>query len=301
MKQYRIKDEEIRINIKKNLKEFYESHSHYGATNYSILIGQYGTNGHEVRDPTRFMVMYEGQLKKIVSMIPLGRDILDVGAGDGVLAGLLLKDAKTLTALDISIKRIKRCAETYGNGRFIVGDAEELPFKRESFDCIVASELIEHLIEPERFLLSSHHVLKKGGTLIISTPSALFYENNLIEILKDQHLHTFSLRKLKRLLKKMGFKFIDVIGIGFKLRVRIPKPLAVLPRIFYAIITRARPKRGFIAPVSVEWNLVSNRFLNKLYIKNKAIYKKVFRFLSIIGDEFPSLASQVVIRAERSL
>lgn len=284
--------------LKKRLKEFYESHSQHGADK-STLLGEYGTNGHDVRDPTRFMVMYEGQLKEIVLMIPTGQDILDVGAGDGVLAGLLLKDAKTLTAMDVSMKRIKRCAETCGNGHFIVGDAEELPFKGESFDLIIASELIEHLIEPERFLLSSYHVLKRGGTLIISTPSALFYENNLSEVLKEQHLHTFSPMKLRLLLKKTGFKPIETKGIGFKLGVRIPKLLGVLPRIFYAIITRRRPKRGFIAPVSVEWNLVSNRLLNRLYIKNNPIYRKIFRFLSLIGDRFPSLASQVIVKAER--
>ena len=285
--------------LKKRLKEFYESHSLYGADT-AILIGQYGTDGHEVKDPTRFMVMYEGQLKKMVSMIPPGRDILDVGAGDATLTGLLLKDAKTLTALDISLKRIKKCAERYRDGRFIVADAEALPFKRDSFDCILASELIEHLIEPERFLLSSHRALKKGGILIISTPSALFYENNLREILKDQHLHTFSPGRLKSLLKSSGFKPLETIGLGFKLRLKIPEPLSVLPRLLYGIIKGKRPKRGFIAPVSVEWNLVSNRLLNRLYFKNKPLFKKIFRLLSLIGYMLPFLSSQIIIKAERS-
>jgi SAM-dependent methyltransferase len=284
--------------LKKRLKEFYEFHSQHGADK-STLLGEYGTNGHDVRDSTRFMVMYEGQLKEIVSMIPTGQDILDVGAGDGVLAGLLLKDAKTLTAMDISMKRIKRCAETCGNGHFIVGDAEELPFRKGIFDCIVASEIIEHLIEPERFLISSHHVLKRGGILIISTPSALFYENNLKEILKDQHLHTFSPGRLKRLLKSSGFKPLQTVGLGFKLRLKIPEPLSLLPRLLYAIILRKRPKRGFIAPVSVEWNLVSNRLLNRLYFKNKPVFKKIFRSLNLIGNMLPPLSSQIIIKAEK--
>lgn len=288
----------LKPDIKKNLKEFYESHGHYGEVT-SMLFDQYGTDGHDVKDPTRFMVMYEGQLKEIMMMIPPGQDILDVGTGEGLLAGLLLKDAKTLTALDISMKRIKRCCELYRNGYFIIGDAEELPFRGDRFDYVVGSELIEHLIEPERFLMSSHYVLRDGGTLIISTPSALFYEDNLSQIFKDHHLHTFSPRRLKRLLKKTGFKSVGIRGIGFKLRVRIPKILAVLPRIFYVIITRRRPKRGFIAPVSVEWNLATSRFLNKLYIKNEAIHRKIFRLLNFIGKKFPSLASQVIIRVEK--
>jgi len=284
--------------IKKRLREFYESNSHYGADT-SILIGQYGTDGHEAKDPTRFMIMYEGQLREMVSMIPPGRDILDAGTGDGVHLGLL-KDTRTLTAMDISLKRLKKCAERYRNCRFIVGDAEALPFKGESFDCILASELIEHLIEPERFLLSSYSVLKKGGILIISTPSALFYENNLTEIFKDQHLHTFSPWRLKRLLKSSGFKPLQTIGLGFKLRLKIPEPLSLLPRLLYAIIKGRRPKRGFHAPVSVEWNLVSNKSLNRLYFKNKLLFKKIFSLLNLIGNVLPSLSSQIIIKAERS-
>jgi len=298
MKQNKIKDEEIRINIKKDLKDFYESYGRYGEDT-TILFDQYGTDGLEIKYPLRFMIMYEGQLKTIKSMVNPGQDILDVGAGGGLLAKILLKDAKTLTALDISLKRIKRCAERCKSGYFIVSDAEELPFKKENFNCIIASELIEHLIEPEKFLRSAYKVLKKGGTLIISTPSGLFYENNLDEILKDQHLHTFSPKRLKSLLKKAGFKPTAIRGMGFKLRIKLPKLLGVLPRIFYAIITRKRPKRGFISPVSLEWNLALNSFMNRLYIKDKPISRKLCKFFCHIGDIFPSIASQVIVRAER--
>jgi SAM-dependent methyltransferase len=285
-------------NIKKELKEFYECHGSYGEDT-TLLFNQYGTDGHEVRYPLRFMIMYEGQLKTIKSLVNTGQDILDVGAGDGLLAETLLKDAKTLTALDISLKRIKRCAERCKNDYFIVADAEVLPFKQESFDCIVASELIEHLIYPEKFLRSAYNALKKGGTLIISTPPGLFCENNLDEIFKDHHLHTFSPKKLKSLLEKAGFKPTVIRGMGFKLRIKLPKLLGVLPRIFYAIITRKRPKRGFVSPVSLELNLASNSFMNRLYIKDKPIYRKIFNFLCNVGDIFPSIASQVIIKAER--
>jgi len=288
----------LEADIKKRLKEFYESYGRCGEDT-TILFDQYGTDGLEVRYPLRFMIMYEGQLKTIKSMVNYGLNILDVGAGDGLLAETLLKDAKTLTALDISLKRIRRCAERCKNGYFIVADAEELPFKKESFDCVIASELIEHLIKPEKFLSSSYKALKKGGTLIISTPSGLFYETNLDEILKDHHLHTFSPKKLKLLLKKAGFKPTAIRGMGFKLRMKLPRPLGILPRIFYAIITRKRPKRGFVAPVSLEWNLALNSFMNRLYIKDKPIYRKLCRFFCCIGGIFPSIASQVIVRAER--
>jgi 2-polyprenyl-3-methyl-5-hydroxy-6-metoxy-1,4-benzoquinol methylase len=297
MEHGNIKDKKIRINIKKDLKEFYESYGRYGEDR-AILFNQYGTDGVEVRYPLRFMIMYEGQLKTIKSMVNSGQDILDVGAGDGLLAETLIKDAKTVTALDISLSRIKRCAERCKNGNFVVADAEDLPFKKENFNCIIASELIEHLIEPEKFLRSAFDVLKKGGALIISTPSALFYENNLSEILRDQHVHTFSPRRLISLLKRTGFGPRVIRGVGFKLRIKIPKPLAVLPRIFYLIIIRKRPKRGFISPISLEFNLALNKFINKIDV-NMPISRRIFGFLCYLGGMCPSVASQVIIRAER--
>jgi 2-polyprenyl-3-methyl-5-hydroxy-6-metoxy-1,4-benzoquinol methylase len=288
----------MRKNIKKKIKEFYESDSYYG-DDTSLLLAEYGTDGYEVKDPIRFMLLYKGQLKKIISMIPTGRDILDVGTGEGLLAGLLLGDARALTALDISRIRIKRCKEKYRNGQFIVGDAQELPFKSERFDCVVASEIIEHLIEPEKLLISSHYVLKKRGYMVISTPSTLFYENNLSELFKDPHLRTYSPRSLKSLLKKTGFKPVEIKGVGFKLRMKVPKLLAVIPRIIYTIIIRKLPNRGFIAPVILEWNLARSSFLNKLYIKNNKTYMKIFRFLNLLGNVFPSVAGQIIIKAEK--
>jgi 2-polyprenyl-3-methyl-5-hydroxy-6-metoxy-1,4-benzoquinol methylase len=299
MKQYKINDAELKINIKKKLKEFYGLKGCYSAENYSILVGQYGINSSKIVDPSRFMIMYHDQLRKIVSMVPKNADLLDVGTGDGVLASKLMDSVKKFFGLDISEGRILRCAETYNKGHFIIADAEELPFKEESFDCIVASEIIEHLIEPERFVLSAYHILKRDGILIVSTPSALFYENNLAEILKDQHLHTFSPRSLKKLLKKTGFETGKMNGIGFKVRFRLSKPFAMIPRFIFALIKGREPKRGFFAPVSVEWNIVSNKFLNKLYISHKKMFEKIFDFLILIGHRFPSLSSQIIVQAKR--
>jgi hypothetical protein len=73
----------------------------------------------------------------------------------------------------------------------------------------------------------------------------------------------------------------------------------MMPRFVYSIIKQKQPRKGFSAPVSVEWNIVSNKFLNKLYIKKRTIFRKIFKFLSLIGDRFPSFASQVIIRVER--
>ena len=52
----------------------------------------------------------------------------------------------------------------------MAGDAEQLAFASESFDVVIASEVVEHLWQPQSFLNEAHRVLKPYGYLIIETP-----------------------------------------------------------------------------------------------------------------------------------
>ncbi len=52
------------------------------------------------------------------------------------------------------------------------------PYKKESFDLVLFCEIIEHLtVDPVHSLVQINRLLKKGGSMIITTPNALRYEN----------------------------------------------------------------------------------------------------------------------------
>lgn len=62
--------------------------------------------------------------------------------------------------------------------KFLLHDLREdtFPFKQDSFDLIVASEVIEHVpYAPARFLAACHRVLATGGKLLLTTPNAASY------------------------------------------------------------------------------------------------------------------------------
>lgn len=66
----------------------------------------------------------------------------------------------------------------------VLGDAERMPFKDKAFDFVVASHILEHMREPERFLGELMRVAKAG---YIETPSFLFerlipYDIHCLEI-----------------------------------------------------------------------------------------------------------------------
>ena len=46
-----------------------------------------------------------------------------------------------------------------------------LPFRDETFDVILASEVIEHLAQPEVFLAEARRVLSTSGVLLLTTPN----------------------------------------------------------------------------------------------------------------------------------
>lgn len=51
-------------------------------------------------------------------------------------------------------------------------DATRLPFRSDAFDVVVFAEIIEHLRNPIGALCHASRVLKPGGELLITTPSA---------------------------------------------------------------------------------------------------------------------------------
>jgi len=140
----------------------------------------------------------------IVSLIDKPyRTILDIGSGSGCLAEKIDFSKHNLISFDVSYKNIESVLQKTPNSKHfgIVGDALNPPFKSNSIDCIVASEVIEHLVSPKELISKMASILKPGGIFIISTP----YKEKIPYYLcvhcnkmtpKNAHLHSFDENKL---------------------------------------------------------------------------------------------------------
>ena len=96
--------------------------------------------------------------------------LLDVGCGTGEVIYLLSHDLpnKQYVGLDLTPAMIDACnAKNIEGAKFIVGDAENLPFDENSFDIILCSESFHHYPSPNDFFKSIYKVLNPGGKLIL--------------------------------------------------------------------------------------------------------------------------------------
>jgi len=116
-------------------------------------------------------LMFQNRYRLLRSLLKNQKGkILVVGCGSRDEMSILNKGCQGV-AFDISEVAIKKSKIKYPQFRYVVGNAMKMPFKKEEFDCLICSEVIEHLPDDEKFLKEAHRILKPGGRLILTTPN----------------------------------------------------------------------------------------------------------------------------------
>jgi SAM-dependent methyltransferase len=100
------------------------------------------------------------------------RDVLEVSCGRGGGAAFVFERLapRSMTGLDLASRAIARCRERYERPglRFVVGDAERLPFADESFDAVLSVEATHCYSDTARFLAEACRVLRPGGLMLLA-------------------------------------------------------------------------------------------------------------------------------------
>lgn len=145
--------------------------------------------------------------------------VLDVGCASGWFLSEIAKKFRKAECFGVDIydNAIAYGKKMYPKMYFKKADAHKLPFKKESFDLIICTEVLEHMGNPETALQEIKRVLKKDGRAIIELDSGsllfsvvwYFWRLSRGGVWKDAHLHSFNVPKLEKMLKRVGFKIIN--------------------------------------------------------------------------------------------
>lgn len=129
---------------------------HHGRWSYSVL-------SHPVSRVLKF-----DRFMSFLEKLPRGGTVLDYGAGDRPYEELLLERFDKYIAADYLAANEAHAARPDIE---IANNAIDLD--SASVDCVVATEVMEHLYEPKLALREMHRVLKPGGFLIGTVPFAM--------------------------------------------------------------------------------------------------------------------------------
>jgi 2-polyprenyl-3-methyl-5-hydroxy-6-metoxy-1,4-benzoquinol methylase len=146
-------------------------------------------------------------------------EIIDIGCGTGHNSRAMVAKGHRVRGIDISEHAIARYRENGFDGRTM--DIERgLEFADASFDLAFCSEVIEHLVRPERFAAEVYRVLRPGGRLVLSTPNSAFWLYRILalfgwvvsDVQHPMHLRFFTRASLRRLLETAGFRTRATLG-----------------------------------------------------------------------------------------
>jgi len=160
----------------------------------------------------------------IISKIPKSvSNILDVGSGSAWAAKYFISKNISVTSLDISKENVSKAKKYFNDSKHtqLVADSFQLSIKDNSYEIVIASEIIEHVIYPKEFIEELFRVVKPGGKLIITTP----YKEKLRYYLcihcnkktpVHAHIHSFDEAILKSLYESIDIKKINWEMFGNK-------------------------------------------------------------------------------------
>ena len=172
---------------------------------------------------------------------PKGLKILDLPAGNGLLADALRAMGHTVVCGDINRER--------PDYRYVDMGAP-LPFADGEFDAAICLEGVEHLVDPVQLIRELARVVRKGGKIVVSTPNVMNFYSRLQYLFTGTpyqfnpasvpevgagaavdrgHVFPLSYFQLRYLFGQHGVGVKQVLGDKYKRKLLFPLYILLLP------------------------------------------------------------------------
>lgn len=198
----------------------------------------------------------EPRIRKTLALVGTGKKVLDIGCYTGDISLAIKEKGNTVVGLDCNTEFVKMTQKKGIKAKFANFEGK-FPIKSNSFDLIVAGEIIEHIYHTENFLKECNRVLKKNGEIIITTPNINYWAYRIkmlfgktlpfaIESGEESeanpgHVRYYTIDSLKETLQKFGFEPTVIISSNILNRkIKLEKLADFWPSIGYHIIMKAK-------------------------------------------------------------
>ncbi|TDA28151.1 MAG: chitin-binding protein [Archaeoglobi archaeon] len=161
-------------------------------------------------------VFYSKEMrKKVVEMAEIDENslVLEVGSGTGYTTEEIAKlvSEERIFCVDITPEQIEKARKRL-KANFIIGDAENLPFRNRTFDSTISAGSIEYWPNPAKGIEEMARVTKKGGKVVVLAPRRP--DNSIVRKFAEKIMLFPSTEQCIEWFKKAGLRDIDFVEMG---------------------------------------------------------------------------------------
>jgi methionine biosynthesis protein MetW len=163
-------------------------------------------------------------LSEIMSRIPLGSSVLDVGCSEGYVAQILGERAN-VWGLDGNPAAVAVAATHCADAGVANFNGSLAPaFDGRLFDVVLFADVLEHLLDPSRVLRHYAQQLKPNGRIIVSLPNVAHVRVRLdllqgrfqyrdYGIMDTTHVHFYTFKTGRSLVEDAGLRVTEIVGV----------------------------------------------------------------------------------------
>src|SRR3989344_1232984 len=177
---------------------------------------------------------------------PRGKKVLDIGFGNGIIAGEFIKAGALVYGLETEEDLVKMS----GNSNMHLYDGRKFPFDRDSFDYVYSTSVLEHMSYPEEVIKEIGRTLKPGGKFYLSFPNRYAPKETHTGIwfiswlprfkskrLEDWNLHFVSFFALKKMANGAGLRIVYNTHSHSSIR-RLVKQMLAFCGVHYGVLLK---------------------------------------------------------------
>lgn len=178
--------------------------------------------------------VYKGTGIKVAELIDKNDSVLECACGTGAITEEIAKKCRQVLATDFAegmLKRASKKCRKYANASFRQEDITDIKCEDESFDKVVAGNVIHLLPEPEKALNELIRVVRPGGKVIIPTYINMTRDSSgfavkFIEKLGAEFKRQFDIDSYKKFFEDKGLKDVEFYVVDG----RMPCAIAVITK-----------------------------------------------------------------------